>query len=84
MAKVEDIRAAVAALQNDKRTQSLPVLAVGICAGGGYMAVAVAQEDRLRAFASIAGVYCDSTAMRQWLGERYDAEIKPARAAEQN
>ena len=66
MAKVEDIRAAVSALQNDKRTQGLPVMAVGICAGGGYMAMAVGQEDRFRAFAGIAGVYSDSTATRQW------------------
>ena len=54
MAKVEDIRAAVSALHNDKRTQGLPVLAVGICAGGVYMAVAVVREVRLRAFAGIA------------------------------
>ena len=84
MAKVEDIRAAVSALQNDKRTQGLPVMAVGICAGGGYMAMAVGQEDRFRAFAGIAGVYSDSTATRQWLRERYDAEIKRARVAEHN
>jgi uncharacterized protein len=84
MAKVEDIRAAVSALQNDKRTQGLPAMAVGICAGGGYMAVAVVQEDRFRAFAGIAGVYSDSTVTRQWLRERYDAEIKRARVAEQN
>ncbi len=84
MAKVEDIRAAVSALQNDKRTQGLPVMAVGICVGGGYMAVAVAQEDRFRAFAGIAGVYANSTTTRQWLGERYDAEIERARVAEQN
>ena len=71
MAKVEDIRAAVSALQNDKRTQGLPVMAVGICAGGGYMAVAVVQEDRFRAFAGIAGVYSDSTATRQWLEHRF-------------
>jgi uncharacterized protein len=83
-AKVDDIRAAVSALQNDNRIQGLPIMAVGICAGGGYMAVAVSQEDRLRAFAGIAGVYSDSTATRQWLGDRYDAEIKRAQAAEQN
>jgi len=33
------------------------VVALGICAGAGYMARAVADDPRIRAFAGIAGVY---------------------------
>jgi fermentation-respiration switch protein FrsA (DUF1100 family) len=83
-AKVEDIRNAASALENDKRTRGLPVAAVGICAGGGYMAVAVARESRFRVFAGIAGVYSDATVTRQWLGDRYDAAIARARSAEES
>src|SRR5215475_4605907 len=36
--KAEDVRAAVTALAGDERTRDIPVAAVGVCAGGGYMA----------------------------------------------
>src|SRR5262249_4530799 len=36
--KAADVAAAVTALRADRRTGNLPVAAVGICAGGGYMA----------------------------------------------
>jgi hypothetical protein len=55
-AKVEDIRGAVTALEEGGRN-SLPMIGVGICAGGGYMARAVAEDPRFDAFAGIAGVY---------------------------
>ena len=35
----------------------LPMIGVGICVGAGYMARAVAEDDRFDAFAGIAGVY---------------------------
>lgn len=57
LGKVADIGAAVSALQADRRLAGLPVVAAGICAGGGYMARAVADDPRIRAFAGIAGVY---------------------------
>src|SRR6185436_10803419 len=61
-AKVEDIRAAAAALRESPRTRSLPLAAVGVCAGAGYMAAAVAEEPGFLAFAGIAGYYQAATA----------------------
>jgi fermentation-respiration switch protein FrsA (DUF1100 family) len=57
LGKVADIGAAVSALQADERLQGLAVVALGVCAGGGYMARAVAGDPRIRAFAGVAGVY---------------------------
>lgn len=60
-AKVEDIRAAVAALKKDPRTRGLPIAAVGVCAGAGYMACAVAEEPEFVGFAGVAGYYAEAT-----------------------
>ena len=60
-AKVEDIRAALAALRDSARTRDLPKAAVGVCAGAGYMAAAVAEEPGFLAFAGIAGYYSAAT-----------------------
>lgn len=81
--KAQDIRAAVAALAKNQLLADLPVFGVGVCAGGGYMALAVANEPRFRAFAGIAGVYADAAQTQRWLGDKYQAAIGRARAAEQ-
>jgi fermentation-respiration switch protein FrsA (DUF1100 family) len=60
-AKVADIRAAVSALQNQPSIRGLPLAAVGVCAGAGYMARAVAEEKRFGAFAGVAGYYAEFT-----------------------
>ena len=60
-AKIADIRAAVAALKNHGSTATLPVAAVGVCAGAGYMARAVAEEPDFIAFAGVAGYYAEAT-----------------------
>src|SRR5215472_4769190 len=60
--KAADIRGAVSALGADERTSQLPVIAVGICAGAGYMARAVADDQRIVAFAGVAGYYSDAAA----------------------
>src|SRR5688572_383497 len=60
-AKIDDIRAAVAAVKQAELTRGLPIAAVGVCAGAGYMAAAVAQEPALIAFAGIAGFYAEAT-----------------------
>lgn len=60
-AKAEDIRAAAAALKNRPHTGHLPLAAVGVCAGGGYMACAVAEEPAFAAFAGVAGYYAEAT-----------------------
>ncbi|WP_433574779.1 alpha/beta hydrolase [Nocardia brasiliensis] len=57
--KAADIGAAVSALRSDERLAELPVVALGVCAGGGYMARAVADDSRISAFAGVAGVYPD-------------------------
>jgi len=60
-AKIADIQAATASLHSDRRFASMPMFAVGICAGGGYMARAVAAEPLFCAFAGIAGYYAQAT-----------------------
>jgi uncharacterized protein len=60
-AKVADIRAAVAALRANPSTRALPLAAVGVCAGAGYMARAVAEEKTFKAFAGVAGYYAEVT-----------------------
>ncbi|MFE3193687.1 alpha/beta hydrolase [Nocardia sp. NPDC059240] len=62
LGKAADISAAITALLADERLAGKPVLAVGVCAGGGYMARAVADDSRIRAFAGVAGVYPDAAA----------------------
>ena len=61
IAKIADIRAAVDALQAEPSTRGLPLAAVGVCAGTGYMARAVAEEKRFTAFAGVAGYYAEAT-----------------------
>jgi pimeloyl-ACP methyl ester carboxylesterase len=60
-AKIADIRAALAALREKTSWGGLPALAVGICAGAGYMAQCVAREPGFRAFIAIAGYYSEVT-----------------------
>ncbi|MFD0364421.1 alpha/beta hydrolase [Nocardia sp. GCM10030253] len=62
LGKASDIGAAVSALQADERLAGKAVVALGVCAGGGYMARAVADDSRIRAFAGVAGVYPDAAA----------------------
>jgi uncharacterized protein len=81
--KAEDIVAAADALSRDARMSELPMLAVGVCAGGGYMAAAVAADSRFRAFAGVAGVYPSAEQTRAWMGDGYEAAIERARAAEE-
>lgn len=71
--KAADVRAAVTALAADERTSGLPAVAMGVCAGGGYMARAVADDRRIRAFAGVAGYYSAST--------EYDGQSPEGRAA---
>ena len=79
--KIEDIRAATAFLGRHVRTSRLPVGAIGVCAGGGYMAGAVASEPGLRAFAAVAGVFPDAQATRNAMGARFEALVSAGRAA---
>jgi uncharacterized protein len=77
-AKVQDIRAAAAALHAEMPSQ--PVLGIGVCAGGGYMARAVAEDALFSGFAGVAGVYGTADAASI---ARAEPAIARARAAEQ-
>jgi fermentation-respiration switch protein FrsA (DUF1100 family) len=81
--KADDIKDAVSALTGDRRFDRLPIFALGVCAGGGYMALAVANGLPIRAFAGVAGVYPSAAQTKAWLGANYEAAIDRARTAEQ-
>jgi hypothetical protein len=80
--KAADISAAVTALKADERTRNLPVVAVGVCAGAGYMARAVADDPRISAFAGVAGYYSDAAAFADSSPLEYRAAIDRGQAAE--
>jgi fermentation-respiration switch protein FrsA (DUF1100 family) len=80
--KAADVSAAVTALTDDERTSSLPVVAVGVCAGAGYMARAVADDARIRAFAGVAGYYSDPAGFAATSPHEYRAAIERGLAAE--
>jgi uncharacterized protein len=82
IAKAEDVRAAVTALGADARTRHVPVVAVGICAGAGYMARAVADEPRIVAFAGVAGYYSDAASFAASAPDAYKAAVDRGLAAE--
>jgi fermentation-respiration switch protein FrsA (DUF1100 family) len=81
--KARDIGAAVTAFGTDERTRELPVVAVGVCAGAGYMARAVADDRRIAAFAGVAGYYSDADAVSRESPDAAQAAIARGRAAEQ-
>jgi fermentation-respiration switch protein FrsA (DUF1100 family) len=60
-AKVEDIKAAAAALLTDPGPANIALIGVGVCAGGGYMARAVAEDARFTGFAAVAGYFGEAT-----------------------
>jgi fermentation-respiration switch protein FrsA (DUF1100 family) len=80
--KADDVRAAIGALGADERTRDLPVVAVGICAGGGYMARAVADAPSISAFAGVAGYYSDAAAFAETSPREFKAAIDRGQAAE--
>ena len=79
--KIVDIRASVDFLNEHESTRGLTVLGLGICAGAGYMAQAVALDQRLRGFAGVAGYYADAALTRKSMGPRFDEAVATARAA---
>jgi fermentation-respiration switch protein FrsA (DUF1100 family) len=81
--RARDISAAVTALAADARTRDLPAVAVGICVGGGYMARAVADDQRIGAFAGVAGYYADAAAFASASPREYRAAIDRGLEAEQ-
>ena len=51
-------------------SDSLGIL--GVCAGAGYMARAVAEDERVSAFATVAGFFHDAAQQREWMGAGYE------------
>ncbi|WP_446719471.1 alpha/beta hydrolase [Inquilinus sp. OTU3971] len=82
LTKARDIQRAVDALTALPKMRRLPVFGVGICAGAGYMAHAVATDGRFAGFAGIAGVYPDAAQTRRSMGQAYVASLERAAAAE--
>src|SRR5262245_21424797 len=78
-AKIEDIRAAASALLSDPGPANIALIGVGVCAGGGYMARAVAEDDRFTGFASVAGYFGETTTQSV---EAASSSIARGRAAE--
>jgi uncharacterized protein len=81
-ANVEDIKNAAGALLADDRLTGLPLFGLGVCFGAGPMVRAVAEDQRFRAFAGVAGVYTDNAKTKASMGDAYQARIDRGRAAE--
>lgn len=81
-AKIADVRNAVMFLSAHERIDAERVVAVGVCAGAGYMARAVVDEPRFKAFGAVAGFYHDAAKQQEWMGaEAYQAALAKARKA---
>ena len=78
-AKIADIQAATNALGGE--FPNIDIFAVGVCAGGGYMAGAVARTPAIKAFAGVAGFYHDVAQSKEWMKDGYEASLAAGRAA---
>lgn len=73
LAKVADIKNAVTYLLDLDAVDPQQVFGLGICAGGGYMAVAVAQDPRLAKLATVAGWYTSAELYRSFFGDGFES-----------
>lgn len=81
-AKAEDISAAFDYVKTVPDLAALPVIGVGVCAGGGYMAYAMAKDHRFSGFAGIAGYYADAEMAKKSMDEQFDAALTRALKAQ--
>lgn len=80
--KIADIGAAIDFLSGLPEIDPNRIGAVGVCAGAGYMAGAVAEDRRIRAFGTVAGFFHDANKQREWMGDSaFESTIEAARAA---
>ena len=79
--KVQDLRAAFGYLAHRTEVNPQRIGAVGICAGAGYLAGAVARDDRVRSWATVAGFFHDVEKTKASMGEGYQDAIDRAFAA---
>ncbi|MBL9101473.1 MAG: alpha/beta hydrolase [Myxococcales bacterium] len=80
-AKIVDLRAAVDFLARHEAVDPDRIAALGVCAGAGYVAGAVAEDRRVRAFATVAGFFHDAAMQRKWMGDGYEAAVAGGVAA---
>ena len=76
--KVQDLRAALGYLAHRTEVNPARVGAVGICAGAGYLAGAVAADDRVKAWGAVAGFFHDAAKQKEWLGDGFAAAFDRA------
>jgi fermentation-respiration switch protein FrsA (DUF1100 family) len=79
--KVQDLRTALSYLAHRTEVNPQRVGAVGICAGAGYLAGAVAADDRVKAWGTVAGFFHDAAMQKEWMGGGYEAAIERGRLA---
>ena len=82
--KVEDFRAAFAFLASRPEVDPARIGAVGVCAGAGYLAPAVAGDDRIKAWGTVAGFFHDASQQREWMGGDYEPTLDRAIAAREH
>jgi uncharacterized protein len=80
-AKIRDVQNALSFLASHERLDAERLVAVGVCAGAGYMAGAVAVEPRIKAFGAVAGFFHDAAQQKKWMGDAYDSALANARRA---
>ena len=82
--KVEDIRGAFGFLQSRPEVAPDRIGAVGICAGAGYLAPAVAGDARVKAWGAVAGFFHDAGWQREFMGTGYGPALEEAVAAREH
>ena len=82
--KVEDFRAAFGFLADRPEVDPARIGAVGVCAGAGYLAPAVAGDDRIKAWGTVAGLFHDAGQQREWMGEDYEPTLDRAITAREH
>ena len=76
--KVEDVRSALTYLAGRPEVDSDSLGILGVCAGAGYMAQAVAEDERVSAFGTVAGFFHDAAQQREWMGAGYESAFNRA------
>jgi len=80
-AKIQDVRSGARFLAVHPAIDEDRLIGVGVCAGAGYMAGAVATDPLLKAFGAVAGFYHDAAQQRTWMGDQYEVALAKARTA---
>ena len=79
--KIANLKAAVSALAEQPQIDATRLGAVGICLGSSYLAHAVQNQPKIKAFAAIAGYYRDVPAMKATDPHGFAKKVAAGRAA---